>query len=128
MKLAIFSDLHGKLLLPFKLVDSYQNDTGNQIDCIIQCGDAGIFPNANDLDTATIKHAKYNSDELGFYNDFVTFKPDIKEFLDELNVNMICVRGNHEDHDYLDRLEKENYSTSIFLMIFIKEFGFVRLV
>lgn len=35
-------------------------------------------------------------------------------FLDELNIKMICVRGNHEDHDFLDNLESENVQNSLF--------------
>ena len=34
-------------------------------------------------------------------------KPGIARFLDELDVDMTCVRGNHEDHDFLDGLERE---------------------
>ncbi|HCR76508.1 MAG TPA: serine/threonine protein phosphatase [Chryseobacterium sp.] len=113
MKIAIFSDIHGKILLPFKLVDLYQKETGSKIDFILQCGDLGAYPNIENLDKATIKHAQYDRDELGFHDDFMKENPEIKAFLNELNINMICVRGNHEDHDFLDRLEKENPDESI---------------
>ncbi|HCN47732.1 MAG TPA: serine/threonine protein phosphatase [Chryseobacterium sp.] len=114
MRIAIFSDIHGKILLPFKLVDLYQKETGNTIDFILQCGDMGAYPNIENLDKATIKHAQYDRDELGFHDDFTTVNPAIKSFLDELNIDMICVRGNHEDHDFLDHLEKENFQESLF--------------
>jgi Icc-related predicted phosphoesterase len=114
MRLAIFSDIHGKILLPFKLVDLYQKETGNKIDFILQCGDMGAYPNIENLDKATIKHAQYDRDELGFYDDFTKENQSIKSFLDELKINMICVRGNHEDHDFLDNLEKENFQNSIY--------------
>lgn len=114
MKIALFSDIHGKILLPFKLVDLYQKETGNKIDFILQCGDMGAYPNIENLDKATIKHAQYDRDELGFHDDFTKENPEIKAFLDELNINMICVRGNHEDHDFLDNLEKENPQNSLF--------------
>ncbi|TAE74523.1 MAG: serine/threonine protein phosphatase [Bacteroidetes bacterium] len=114
MKIAIFSDIHGKILLPFKLVDLYQKETGNKIDFILQCGDMGAFPDISSLDKATIKHAQNDRDELGFYDDFTKINPNIKAFLDELNINMICVRGNHEDHDFLDNLESENAENSLF--------------
>ncbi|MDO3425923.1 metallophosphoesterase [Chryseobacterium sp. APV1] len=114
MKIAIFSDIHGKILLPFKLVDLYQKETGSKIDFILQCGDLGAYPNIENLDKATIKHAQYDRDELGFHDNFTKENPEIKAFLDELNMNMICVRGNHEDHDFLDRQEKENPDESIF--------------
>lgn len=114
MKIALFSDIHGKILLPFKLVDLYQKETGSKIDFILQCGDLGAYPNIENLDKATIKHAQYNRDELGFHDDFTKENPEIQSFLNELNINMICVRGNHEDHDFLDELEKENPDLSIF--------------
>lgn len=114
MRVAVFSDIHGKILLPFKLVDLYQKETGNKIDFILQCGDMGAYPSIENLDKATIKHAQYDRDELGFHDDFIKTDRKIKSFLDELNINMICVRGNHEDHDFLDNLEKENSQNSLF--------------
>lgn len=106
MRLAIFADVHGKLLLPFKLVDRYQQQTGQTIDFILQCGDMGAYPDINRLDKATVKHARHNRDELGFHDDFVQENKNIRRLLDRLNIDMICVRGNHEDHDFLDRLEQ----------------------
>lgn len=114
MRIAIFADIHGKILLPFKLVDLYQKQTGQKIDLILQCGDMGAFPNVEMMDKATIRHAKHDRDELGFSEDFVNVKSGIQNFLAELNINMICVRGNHEDHDYLDELEQKHVQNSRF--------------
>jgi hypothetical protein len=50
MRIAIFADVHGRILLAFKLVDRYQRETGNQIDLILQCGDMGIFPDRSRMD------------------------------------------------------------------------------
>ena len=55
MKIALFADIHGKFLLPFKLADLYQKKTGNKIDYILQCGDMGAYPNTKNLDKATIR-------------------------------------------------------------------------
>lgn len=106
MRIALFADIHGKLLLPFKLVDLYQRETGKSIDLILQCGDIGVFPDIENLDKATLKHASRDRDELGFHDDFMQEKPDVKALLDKLGLQMICVRGNHEDHDFLDAQEK----------------------
>lgn len=114
MRVAIFSDIHGKILLPFKLVDLYQKETGNKIDLILQCGDMGAYPIIENLDKATFKHAQYDRDELGFHDDFTKVNEGMKSFLDNLNINMVCVRGNHEDHDFLDNLEKENFQSSMY--------------
>ena len=114
MRIAIFADIHGKILLPFKLVDLYQQQTGKPIDLILQCGDIGAFPDLNNLDKATIRHAKNDRDELGFHDDFMIENSEIRAFLDELDVNMICVRGNHEDHKYLNELEEKHIDESRF--------------
>ena len=108
MKIALFADIHGKILLPFKLVDLYQKQTGHKIDFILQCGDMGAYPKLENLDKATLKHAKADRDELGFYDDFTKPNPEIKTFLEELNLDMICVRGNHEDHEFLNAIEQNN--------------------
>lgn len=114
MKIAIFADIHGKVLLPFKLVDYYQKITGEKIDLILQCGDVGIFPDLNRLDKATAKHAEEDRDELGFYDQFTRINVDIRAYLDELNIDMLCVRGNHEDHDYLNEIEERYGKESIY--------------
>jgi predicted phosphodiesterase len=114
MKIALFADIHGKVLLPFKLVDLYQRTTGHKIDLILQCGDIGAFFDLENLDKATIKHAKYDRDELGFYDDFVVENTTIRTFLDQLGVDMICVRGNHEEQEQLDVLETTYIHSSRF--------------
>lgn len=114
MKIALFSDIHGKILLPFKLVDLYQKETGFKIDFILQCGDIGAYPDIENLDKATIKHAQYDRDELGFHDHFTRENPEIRTFLDELDIDMICVRWNHEDHDFLDALENQHPSAHLF--------------
>ncbi len=122
IRVAIFSDIHGKILLPFKLVNLYQNIAHEKIDFILQCGDIGCFPDIKNLDKATLKHAKHDRDELGFCDDFTKINTDIKKFLDKLNVNMICVRGNHEDHDYLDILEQQSEKSSFCIDVYKRVF------
>lgn len=108
IRLALFADIHGKFLLPFKLAYHYQQTTGQPIDLIVQCGDMGAFPDKGRMDKATLRHAARDRDELGFMDDFVHAKPPIAQFLDRLNLNMLCVRGNHEDHEFLDELERQS--------------------
>ena len=108
IRLALFADIHGKFLLPFKLAHHYQQTTGKSIDLIVQCGDMGAFPDKSRMDKVTLRHAARDRDELGFIDDFVHAKPPIAQFLDRLNLNMLCVRGNHEDHEFLDELERQS--------------------
>ncbi|MGI4872724.1 MAG: metallophosphoesterase [Janthinobacterium lividum] len=114
MRVALLADVHGKVLLPFKLVDLYQQETGQKVDVILQCGDLGAYPDLETLDKATVKHAQKDRDELGFHDDFTVEKPEIKQLLDRLDLQMLCVRGNHEDHDYLDQLESQHPQESMF--------------
>lgn len=130
MRVAIFSDIHGKILLPFKLADLYQKETGRKLNAILQCGDLGAYPTIEKLDKATIKHAQYDRDELGFHDDFTKVDPAIQSFLDELGLDMICVRGNHEDHDFLDELEKQSrasrFSIDVYKRVWICQSGLVQ--
>lgn len=114
MKIAIFADLHGRLLLAFKLAERYQRETGQSIDLILQCGDVGIFPELEHLDSATIRYAKKDRSELGFYDYFVNPHPTVEATLAKLECNMVCVRGNHEDHDFLDGLEQLHPDAHLF--------------
>ncbi len=130
MKIAIFSDIHGKILLPFRLVDIYQKATNQKIDLILQCGDIGAYPDVKNLDKATLKHANYDKNELGFSDDFVKINPKIQNFLNTLNLNMFCVRGNHEDHDFLDTLEQQStesiFAIDAYKRVFVCKSGIIQ--
>ncbi|MDO4877891.1 MAG: metallophosphoesterase [Neisseria sp.] len=108
MRFAVFADIHGKFLLPFKLAAHYQEKSGKKIDLILQCGDMGAFPDRGAMDKATLRHAARDRDELGFSDGFVRAKAEYAAFLDRLGLDMWCVRGNHEDHAFLDALEAQS--------------------
>jgi len=107
MNIAIFADLHGRLLLCFKLCARWQRETGQTIDLILQAGDLGAYPNLSRMDRATIKHMRKDPTELGFSNDFVNKRDDVAKILAQTTCPMIFVRGNHEDHEWLDELEQQ---------------------
>ncbi|MBN1673903.1 MAG: metallophosphoesterase family protein [Kiritimatiellae bacterium] len=106
MNIAVIADVHGRVLLAFKLVARYQRETGEHVDLILQCGDMGLFPDLTKLDRATIRHARKESTELGFHDDFLTSRHDVRQVLESLDCNLVAVRGNHEDHEFLDGLER----------------------
>ncbi len=108
MNIAVFADVHGRILLAFKIIERYQRETGETVDVILQCGDVGIFPDAAALDKATRRIAEHDETELGFAMHFTTPGPEAEAVLDRLSCMMICVRGNHEDHRYLDGLERQS--------------------
>ncbi len=107
MNIAVFSDVHGRILLAFALCARWERETGERIDLILQAGDLGAYPDGQRLDRATIKHAKADPEELGFLTHFIERKPEVTAILDSTDCPMIFVRGNHEDHFWLDALEGE---------------------
>jgi hypothetical protein len=107
MNIAIFADLHGRIFLSFKLCARWQQETGEKIDLILQAGDMGIFPEKSRLDRATLKYSQIDPTELGFMHYFRQPQPEVQAVLDQLSCNLVFVRGNHEDHGWLDDLERE---------------------
>ncbi len=107
MNIAVFADLHGRLLLAFQLCARWQRETGETIGLILQAGDLGIFPDRERLDKATRKYAEQDPTELGFLEYFRAYDPAIAALLAETTCPMISVRGNHEDHLWLDQLERQ---------------------
>jgi Icc-related predicted phosphoesterase len=113
MNIAVFADLHGRILLAFKLCARWQQETGETIDLILQAGDLGAYPATSQLDRATIKHAQKDPTELGFSNDFTIYRDDVAAILSQTKCPMWFVRGNHEDHTWLDTIEQQ-HEDSIF--------------
>lgn len=118
VNIAVFADVHGRILLCFKLSARWERETGEKIDLILQCGDMGIFPDLSRLDGGTKKHAKKDPKELGYFYHFAELgrealsafkllkcRREAEAVLRATTCNLIFVRGNHEDHLFLDRLE-----------------------
>ena len=113
MNIAIFSDLHGRLLLAFQLCARWQRETGEHIDLILQAGDVGAFSDVGRLDKATRRYAEQDPTELGFLEHFLRYDPDVDRLLAKTTCPMIFVRGNHEDHIWLNELEQRNEDTIV---------------
>jgi hypothetical protein len=107
MNIAVFSDVHGRVLLAFLLAARWQRETGERLDAILQAGDLGVYPTATGLDRATIQHARRDPAELGFSTYFAAYHEDIAGALSRTSFPMIFARGNHEDHAWLDALERQ---------------------
>jgi Calcineurin-like phosphoesterase len=107
MNIALFADVHGRILLCFKLCARWQQETGQQIDVILQAGDLGVFPTMSSLDKATKRHAIDDPTELGFMQDFVAYREEVASQLQLTHCPLIFVRGNHEDQRYLDEREEQ---------------------
>jgi hypothetical protein len=105
MNIAVFADVHGRVLLCFKLCARWQRETGEPVDLILQAGDLGAFPDPARLDRATVRHAAHDPSELGFAEHFVRRGPVADAVLAQTACPLVFVRGNHEDQQWLDALE-----------------------
>jgi predicted phosphodiesterase len=99
VNIAVFADVHGRILLAFT---RWEQETGQRIDLILQAGDLGTFPDSAAQDKATRRFASADPTELGFMIDFHEFKPQVAQILERTQANLLFVRGNHEDHARLD--------------------------
>jgi hypothetical protein len=106
MNVAVFGDLHGYILLAFKLCVRWQQETGQQLDLILQVGDLGVFPDRTRLDRATRRHGERNPVVFSFQEFFMAERPEVTTLVEELSCPLLFVRGNHEDHGWLDALEQ----------------------
>jgi hypothetical protein len=84
----------------------WQRESGERLTAIFQAGDLAAYPDASRLDRATMRHAQRDEDELGFLRDFIEPREEVANRLAETTCPMIFVRGNHEDHAWLDELEQ----------------------
>ncbi len=107
VNIAVFADLHGRILLCFLLCARWEQETQQRIDVILQAGDLGAYPARERLDRATIRHAQADPTELGFLDDFTSRRPAVERALSATTCPLIFVRGNHEDHAWLDALEAQ---------------------
>ena len=107
MNIAVFADIHGRILLAFKLCARWEQETGERLDLILQAGDMGIFPDVSRLDKATMRIAEHDPTELGFMKDFVEYADETAAVLAQTTCDLVFVRGNHEDHLWLDGLERQ---------------------
>lgn len=110
MHIAVFGDLHGNILLAFQCCLRWQQETGQQLDLILQVGDLGVFPDQTRLDSATRRHSERDPAVLGFLQGFTMPQTEVVATLDRLRCNLLFVRGNHEDHVWLDAREQQTKS------------------
>ena len=103
---AVFGDIHGRIALMYTLAILWQQQSGIELDGLLQVGDMGAFPDLSKLDKATKKHAEKDTDELGF-QQFCVVTPESKFYLQYQQAPpTYFIRGNHEDFDYLGKFTK----------------------
>lgn len=110
----VFGDVHGNLIGMLNTLSKMQIKNSETYDIVLQVGDMGFFRNIEALDEASrrrmsksnplkensasiIRHL--NSDDI-YENFFV--KP---EGFEKLSCKIYFIRGNHEEHSYLLKLD-----------------------
>ena len=113
--IAVLGDLHGHLTLAFRLLRQWEIEHGEKIDFILQVGDLGCYPDPFNLDNTTKRFAERDPDELGFMNHYYYGSPESDAILGtrstsrfRLDADLLFVKGNHEDFDFLIGLEGSN--------------------
>jgi hypothetical protein len=110
LNIAVLGDLHGQFLLAFTLLKRWEQETGKTLDLILQVGDAGIWPRPDIvLDDETRRFAQTDPHATSFTGYFDGSSPDAERFFvpgsspsDTISAPFVFVRGNHEDHDFLE--------------------------
>lgn len=103
----MFGHLHGNILLAFQCCARWQQETGQHLDLILQTGELGVFPDRTRLDRSTRRYSKSNTTVLGFLEHFTTYHAKVAVVLGDTTCPVLFVRGNHEDHLWLDSLEQQ---------------------
>jgi hypothetical protein len=108
LRIAVLGDVHGHLTLALRLLRRWQDETGHELDLILQVGDLGAFPPPFRLDDATRRFADHDPDELGFV-EYDEGGPEAAEVFgpDASPARAIAapfwfIKGNHEDFAFLD--------------------------
>jgi|ERR1017187_917244 Icc-related predicted phosphoesterase len=115
MKIALFSDVHGRLRVILHMIRNWQMVHKCYLDGALIAGDLGCFPNITKVDKATRRWMDGDPEEAGFSKFFVQPRPDVENmFLPEygefsdIRCPIHFVPGNHEDFDFLNALKKAN--------------------
>lgn len=130
MNILLFADLHGRILPALKLAIRLQKERNLRLDLILQCGDMGLYPDPSQFDKATLRHAQRDETELGFSRYFTRPIKEVQQVWDELDCEVVCVRGNHEDHAFLNDLEQKStdsrFPVDYYKRIFVCKTGQVQ--
>lgn len=109
-----------------KLSALWEKHSQRKLSAILQVGDMGAFPDHNKLDPATKKHAKNDTDELG-YRNFIHATEESRAFLALTDAPVLFVRGNHEDFEYLAKFVGPSTIDPFGRITFIPDGKIVRL-
>ncbi len=110
--IAILGDLHGHITLAYRLLKRWEIEHSRVFSAIFQVGDFGAYPPPFRADKATMRFYEKDPDELSFV-DYHLGSEEADEILGgnalpdrRISADMFFIKGNHEDFDYLDGLQR----------------------
>jgi predicted phosphodiesterase len=120
LNIGVLGDLHGHFCLALTILKRWENENRKRFDLILQVGDFGVWPYPfHKLDKATLKFSKKDADEISF-PDYLQQSEESFAFFDQasppekrISSQIIFIKGNHEDFEYLDEIEKQENSDLI---------------
>lgn len=116
MNIAVFGDIHGRVLLAFELCARWQEVHGEPIAHILSVGDLGVYRGLLNMEKTSRRWAERYPSELGFSKYFWSFDlrsmkiqrhPRADAVLERVGADLYFVPGNHEEHAYLEQLWRE---------------------
>ena len=119
MKIALFSDVHGRLRIVLRMIQCWQIHHQTMLDGALLAGDIGCFPDESKFDKATRRWIERDPEEAGFPKYFMRPKAEIEEAfggnpergdLSAVTCPILFVAGNHESFDYLTDCEKSGHA------------------
>ncbi len=118
MKVALFSDVHGRLRIMLRMVQCWQIAHETHLDAVLLAGDIGCFPDESRFDKATRRWIERDPEEAGFPKYFMRPKADVQTVFRhphelgpfaDVRCPILFVAGNHEDHQYLETCRKKGH-------------------
>lgn len=91
MLLCAAGDCHGQLTLLYEGVEELEREIGRRVDLVLQVGDLGVWPDAKQIDKATVRHNGPGEFPAWFKRGAQMPRPTV------------FVAGNHEDFEFLTR-------------------------
>lgn len=120
MKIALFSDVHGRLRIVLRMIQCWQIQHQTMLDAALLAGDIGCFPDESKFDKATRRWIERDPEEAGFPKYFMRAKAEIEESFSgnpergefsAVACPILFVAGNHESFEYLADCEKAGHAS-----------------
>jgi Icc-related predicted phosphoesterase len=115
VKIALFSDVHGRLRIMLHMLQCWQVQHRTHLDGVLLAGDIGCFPDESRFDKATRRWIERDPEEAGFPRHFMRPKTEIESVFHGVHEHgefamvhcpILFVAGNHEDFAYLQECRR----------------------